>query len=288
MGTALNVIVWDVEHGSAAYVAPPGGQHIVIDLGTGSYGLSNQEFSPLKYLKDVIGVERLDAAIITHPHRDHLDDIFNLELLRPKVLLTPRHLKDSDIYAGNSEDGHHIIEKYIEVRDAYGGGPPAPEANPFLAANNEGVGIECFVPKSCGVSNLNNHSVVTVLSYGCAKMMIPGDNQPASWDELLGIPQFRQAITGTDVLVAPHHGRESGFSSALFEHINPYLTIISDDASGETSATNSYHQKSKGWKVKKHNGAIEERKCLTTRDDGMVHISFEIGSDGRTIMGVRI
>lgn len=33
----LEIIIWDVQHGSAAYVHTPGNKHIVIDLGTGSH-----------------------------------------------------------------------------------------------------------------------------------------------------------------------------------------------------------------------------------------------------------
>ena len=73
----LKIVIWDVQHGHGSYLSTPGGQDIVIDLGTGSYGDSNLEFSPLLHLKNKWKVERLDGVIISHPHRDHLDDIFD-------------------------------------------------------------------------------------------------------------------------------------------------------------------------------------------------------------------
>ena len=79
MSEELKIVVWDVQHGHAVYFQTPGGQDFVIDLGTGSYGDSDYEFSPLLHLKRKYDVVQLDGVIITHPHRDHLDDIFNFE-----------------------------------------------------------------------------------------------------------------------------------------------------------------------------------------------------------------
>lgn len=88
--------------------------------------------------------------------------------------------------------------------------------------------------------NLNNHSAVTVITCADLKLLIPGDNEPPSWNELLAKPDFVEAIGDTDILLAPHHGRESGFSPALFDHTQPRLTVISDGRFGDTSATARY------------------------------------------------
>ena len=50
MMTEAKIVFWDVERGHAAYLQSPNGRHIVIDLGTGSYG-SDYEFCPLVHLK---------------------------------------------------------------------------------------------------------------------------------------------------------------------------------------------------------------------------------------------
>ena len=89
MVNRLKIVLWDVQHGSAAFVETPNGTTFAIDLGTGSYDGSDGEFSPLLRLKCKYGIERLDGLVITHPHRDHLDDIFNLDELPPRVLVCP-------------------------------------------------------------------------------------------------------------------------------------------------------------------------------------------------------
>src|SRR5947207_1780550 len=96
----LRFIFWDVEHGSATYMATPNGKHFAFDLGQGSYERNDAVFSPLKNLYEQ-GIRQLDGVVITHPHRDHLDDIFNFDLLSPRVLWRPKHLSEAAILQGN-------------------------------------------------------------------------------------------------------------------------------------------------------------------------------------------
>ena len=129
-----------------------------------------------------------------------------------------------------------------------------------------------FTSKQCPRDNINNHSVVTVMSYLGVKFLIPGDNESPSWKELLGRKDFVSAIQSTHVLVAPHHGRESGFHAPLFERITPMLTIISDGRVVDTSATSRYSAACKGWVVTRRNGPRTERKSVTTRNDGAIEV----------------
>jgi len=286
MSGKLKIVVWDVQHGHAIYFQTPGGQDFVIDLGTGSYGDSDYEFSPLLHLKGKYDVVQLDGVIITHPHRDHLDDIFNFDELSSRVLYRPKHLSEDDIREGNRREDAEIIDKYLEINRRYSS-PVDSDTDPFLANNNGGAQIDTFIPRSCATSNLNNHSIVTVISCAGSKIIIPGDNEPPSWNELLEHQSFVSAIEGTDILLAPHHGRESGFSSELFKHISPYLTIISDGPS-DTSASDKYSNNSSGWAVHKRSGGTEKRKCVTTRKDGVIEVDFGKGADGKPYMKVTV
>ncbi len=79
----------------------------------------------------------------------------------------------SEIQASN-EKPDKIIDKYLEISKRYNS-PVTPSNNPFLEGSNGGVQIQTFAPTSCSTSNLNNHSIVTVISYAQSKMIIPGD-----------------------------------------------------------------------------------------------------------------
>ena len=151
---------------------------------------------------------------------------------------------------------------------------------PFVPTNNGGVSITTFSPKHSPKTNLNNHSIVTVIEYQGVKILSPGDNESPSWEELLADVAFREAIGNTHVLVAPHHGRESGFHPGLLDHISPVLTIISDGRTVDTSATGRYSAKTQGWNVRRRDGTYENRKCVTTRNDGAIQAIISPNNSG--------
>ena len=96
------------------------------------------------------------------------------------------------------------------------------------------------------------------------------------------------AIKGTDIYIASHHGRQSGYYSDLFKHFKPYLFIISEGKFCDTSATDRYIQHVKGWTVyKRSENKVTgfDRKCLTTRKDGTIVIKAWEGAEN-TIMDV--
>ncbi|HYT89871.1 MAG TPA: MBL fold metallo-hydrolase [Gemmataceae bacterium] len=273
-------VFWDVQHGNACYIETPTGKRLVIDCGVGSYiKPADATFSPLGHLWHRGRVRNLDAAIITHPHRDHIEDIGNLTAFKPKKVVAPRHLSKADIDKGNRGEDRDVIERYLQCLRAF------PQTLPYeqdpLNPTNSGLSILYYTPTKCATSNLNNHSIVTVVSYAGSKILIPGDNESPSWKELLELPHFVSAIKGTDILLAPHHGREAGYSVELFKHINPWLVIISDGSFSDTSATDRYSKQAKGLQVQRRtNGARLERKCVTTRNDD--YIAVELGTNSQT------
>lgn len=282
---ALEIVFWDVQHGCAAFIRTPNGLHIVQDLGTGSYG-GDEEFSPLLHLKSKYKVERLDEVIISHPHKDHIQDIMNFEGLNPRVLTRPKHLSREDIMKNVIEEDKELFEKYLEISDRYNQ-PVVDSQNPNLPANNGGVEIKTFIPSKCATSNINNHSVVTVLSYANSKVILSGDNEPASWKELLEKDDFKTAIAKADILFAPHHGRDSGFCSEIFECFKPYLTVISDGRFCDSSATDRYGKVSQGWTVhNRENGTSEKRNCVTTRSDNVIVVKLGINPDSKPYIHV--
>ncbi|MCZ7400605.1 MAG: hypothetical protein O8C61_00100 [Candidatus Methanoperedens sp.] len=283
----LEIVFWDVQHGSSTYIKTPNGKHIVQDLGIGSYGDSSKEFSPLLHLKNKWGVNQLDYVIITHPHKDHIDDIMNFDKLSPRVLSRPKHLPKNEIIKNVQEDDMHIFDKYFEINQRYSS-PVSSSEDPSLSNNNGGVEIQTFTPNSSSTSNINNHSIVTVLSYANSKVLLAGDNEPPSWKELLEKESFRNAIKNADILLAPHHGRESGFYSELFEHFKPRLTIISDGQFCDTSATDRYSKISTGWTVHHRNCEKEKRNCVTTRNDGVIVLKLGYNSDKEPFIYVTI
>ncbi|MDH0660753.1 MBL fold metallo-hydrolase [Empedobacter sp. GD03865] len=294
MSQTVKIIFWDVQAGHATYIKSPNGKHIVIDLGIGSFDDNNQGFSPLMYLKHYMGVKQLDYVIITHPHLDHIEDIVNFDELNPKILLRPKHITNEEVMQEEKATttirnrDKPIFEKYCEINNRYNS--PVDEnntSNPRKSDNYGGLKIRTFHPTSCNKNNFNNHSIITVLEFQDIKIVIPGDNERCSFEELLLKESFNDAIKDADILLAPHHGRESGYNNEFMNIVNPNLTIISDGRFCDTSATTRYSQKSKGWKVHYNDGSSEVRKCLTTRTDGEIFVDFGLRSDGKKFLQVK-
>lgn len=288
MSSEATLVFWDVQHGHSAYIYSPNNRHIAVDLGTGSYG-SSQEFSPFLHLKNKYKIERIDYVIITHPHVDHIDDIFNFDDLKPKVLLRPKHLDKEPILEKAQESEKPKIKKYFEISERYNQ-PVKDDSpdNPRNPNNYGGLRIKPFIPTKCSQNNINNHSVVAVFEYAGIKALLPGDNEPTAWNELKEMAGFLDATRNVDVLLAPHHGRESGFDNDTINHFNPRITVVSDGCFCDSSATKRYSAKSRGWAVYNNDGSSKERKCLTTRSDGVIVVKFGKNNDGTSFLNIRI
>jgi competence protein ComEC len=99
---------------------------------------------------------------------------------------------------------------------------------------------------------------------------------------------FKEAIKDSDILLAPHHGRESGYNKEFVELVNPRLTVVSDSKFCDTSANARYTAKSRGWTVYKKDGNSRERRCLTTASDGEVVAHFGRNDNGKSFLHVKI
>lgn len=294
MSQTVKMIFWDVQAGHATYIKSPNGKHIVIDLGIGSFDDNNSGFSPLMFLKENLNVSQLDYVIITHPHLDHIEDIVNFDTLSPKILLRPNHITNEEIMQEEKATqtirnrDKPIFEKYCEINKRYNS--PVRDtntSNPKLISNYGGLSIKTFHPINCNKSNFNNHSIITVLEFEGIKVVIPGDNEKSSFEELLQKESFTTCIKDADILLAPHHGRESGYNTDFINLVNPKLTIISDGRFCDTSATSRYSQKSQGLMVYYKNGSSEKRNCLTTRTDGEIFVEFGKNYNEKLFLSVR-
>ena len=269
----LRIIFWDVQHGSATYIKTPNGKHIVQDLGTGTCKNKDEKFSPLVHLKNKWDVKRLDEVIITHLHKDHIDDIMNFSKLFPRVFRGPSGPSKAEIMEGAREKDKPLFEEYFKIDERYNTSILSDE-DPENDDNNGGVSINPFFPQTCSISEINDCSIVTILSYADSKVVIPGDNESASWKALLERNDFKRAISDADILLAPHHGRISAFYPDLFNYFEPKLVIISDGPETKTSAADKYSSKSSGWRVHRRNGSSETRRCVTTRKDGVIEVKL--------------
>lgn len=256
--------VWDVQLGLAIHVKAPNGKYIIIDLGTGTYESGNT--SPLKKRKD----DNIAYMILTHPHLDHIDDILNFDMKEPKVLQIAASITNEEVLNNVRDCDRPKFEKYCKINNRYNVPVmPQDENYPGNADNYGGLGIQTFSTSACDHANFNNFSIITVFTLSGVKIVVCGDNEKESLDILMQRSDFKSAVQNADVLVAPHHGRESAYHSDFVSLVNPRITIISDTAKIDASASDKYTNMSRGLEV---DG--KTRYCLTTRNDGNITIEF--------------
>ena len=279
MSNNLKIIVWNVQHGNAIYMKTPNGRNVMFDIGTGSYD-DGSEFSPLKHLKYRWNVDCLHYLVISHPHADHISDIRNMLDLKmdPKVLNRPRDIDRDLIISSNQKKYSDIVKLYLELDGRYNG--PVPEGfHPSNPSNYGWIQISCFHQSESGTSNLNNYSGVAVIKYAGEKIIIPGDIEAAGWKVLLEREEFQQAIKGTTIFIASHHGRAAGFHSDVFDYFGPDIVIVSDGKYSDTSVTDRYRYYAEGFRVtSRSTKESQKRYVLTTRNDGVIYIETN-GSD---------
>lgn len=263
--------VWDVELGLAVHIKAPNGKYIVVDLG------SKENVSPISYLQG----KNVGYMVITHPHHDHFSDVENIGSARPTVLRRCYDYSRQELLEDASEIQKHTFEAYCDFVESYTervSGMDSPSSGiPF-----GGLSATAFSTSRCDKGNKNNFSSIVVLKLGNAKVVVCGDNESESFDELMKQDDFKEAVKEAYVLVAPHHGRESGYYEDFVTLVNPYLTIISDTSKGKTSVTEKYANHTKGWKIFNHSTSrYENRQCLTTRNDGNIQVEFGETDDSR-------
>lgn len=271
----VQMIVWDVQHGNAIYVKTPNGKHLVLDLGIGDYSGHNEAFSPLVTLRNVYKVQTIDLVLISHPHLDHIDDILNLKCFSPGVLTRPDHLTRQIVMPWVRDADKEKFEEYFRFNETYTYPVIGTAKDPSNPYNYGGLIFKTFDTPQLPTNNLNNHSIIAVLEYAGIKIIIPGDNEVASLNLLMQRDDFKAAITNCDILIAPHHGRESAYHPEFVQLANPRLTIISDGSICDTSANQKYSNMSRGWTVRSRlTGDSQQRKLLTTNHDGEVYINL--------------
>ena len=274
---SLRIIVHDVGHGQAVHAFMPSGHVVVIDLGR------SIKFSPLEGLASQTST--IDSLVVTHPHGDHIHEILALGVqgLSVRQFWRPSWLTEAEIRNANQTvyDGH--VNRYIAMSAHYTTPIPSNEVigNPDVSG---GVRITCHASVNCGRSNINNHSWVVVFEYLGVKVVIPGDNESPSWQELIKNPAFLNAAKAPDVFLASHHGRLSGYYSDLFANTEgidkPRLCAVSDGQVQDTDAAGRYSYHARGWDVRsRRNGRVAQRFCVTTRTDG--HIEIEVGQNAQ-------
>ena len=264
MAQVAKMKVWNVEKGLAVHVQAPNRKYLIVDLG------SSSTVSPLK--KRII--RKVPFMVITYPHHDHISDIGNINFSDPKVLWYAKSIPEEELLSDLGKEEKVNMESYLQFCHNHDGSI-LPENNPASGIPYRGMVVNVFSAEGCKEHKINNSSAIVVVQLGNVKIVICGDNEEESLKQLMNDDNFRNVVKDAAILVAPHHGRESGYVEEFAKWAHPVITIISDTAKSETSAIDKYDEISKGMNCYGANSQqLTFRKCLTTRKDGDIDITF--------------
>ena len=231
----LTFTLWDVGHGVSIWINTPNGANHWIDLGR------TPDFSPSEHVARAYRVSTIDYLVISHPDKDHLEDLpqFRATFGNPRVLHRNNSLPEADMV------GQRTFQYQIDFADLHSSftvsiphneSPTNPHYNGGVRyavhSLSHGIRVNGATLLGSAVIEGNNTSIVVMLLYEGVLFVCPGDIEPLGWHELwrLHSASYRTLIDAahTRFLVAPHHGRISGYCREMMDSIQPHATFISD------------------------------------------------------------
>ena len=124
----------------------------------------------------------------------------------------------------------------------------------------------------------NNSSIIRYIKYRGVRFLFAGDLETAGWEWLSKNNIYFRVLMrqGIDVLIAPHHGHDSGFPKALFNLTGKVKVIIlSKDTEASKEGSDVYSGYSNYANGVGYYNASDEctyfGKVLTTRSNGNIY-----------------
>ncbi len=275
----MRVRIWDVEHGQCAMVQhvenEVGGRLAMIDSGC------TDEWSPSTYIRRDMGRTHLDHLFITNADQDHMSDLNSLLNAGISVGTFYRNpsYTSAEYRAIKQQSGPLTADaqRYSQLLDTH----VYPITDPF-ETHMGGITYSMFWPTYPNFTNTNDLSLAVFIKYQGFSILFPGDLEGPGWRALLQRPDFRVELASTTILVASHHGRESGFCEDVFRYCSPQAVVISDK-----SIRHETQRMGHDYRAVTQNGGVmvrttgQRRQTLTTRNDGW--IQFDAHATGYSV-----
>lgn len=242
----------NVGHGDCIIIEHLSGRVTMIDICSGNIAepstaggllgivsrMADRPTKPQEYLRR-LGVTEIWRFILTHPDMDHLDGFD--ALLREFTVHNfwhPGAEREKPPFGGFSRYKEADWDRYAQVKAGNGGlnsrlvlaGDRFAYANKSDSPDGGGDGLHILAPtpaliaKANETEDPNDGSYVILYRSGGFRVIFAGDSHDATWEHIL--THHRADVENCDVLIAPHHGRDSGRSWDFLGVTNPKLTLF--------------------------------------------------------------
>ncbi len=205
----------------------------------GNFGQKEYPVNPIAYLKS-FGETSIFRFVLTHPDMDHMDGLSDVfREFSPVNFWDTNNRKEME---GFEESRYSVDdwEFYKSLRDGPQSSNPkrltlfSGSKGAYYNANEDGTGagngLYLLAPtpelvasaNKCG--DYNDCSYVILYRVDGKRIVIGGDSHDASWEHILST--HKDEVANVDLLIAPHHGRDSDRSYEFLEILQPKLTLF--------------------------------------------------------------
>lgn len=217
-----------------------------VPQGKKNYGQKKIPDNPIDYLSG-LGVNQVFRFVVTHPDMDHLDgikDFFDsFSVINIWDTDNKKEIEDFNGGGYNSEDW----EFYKTIRDKKPENRKTFYAGDSVQYFNEDL-IHILAPTKELLVEANESDDYNDSSYVLLhtpprnggkqwKILFAGDSHDKTWEYI--IDKHSALVSNVDILMAPHHGRDSKRSYDFLKTLKPKVTLFGN-ASSEHLAYGSY------------------------------------------------
>jgi beta-lactamase superfamily II metal-dependent hydrolase len=204
----------------------------------GNYDQKSDPDNPIEYLRK-IGVSSIFRFILTHPDMDHLGGVKDLfsafSVWNMWDTANTKELEESSFSTRRKlgEDWKF----YKNIRDTKTSADSDPKRLVYYSGDSydyfkqDGLKILAPTKKLMEIANeaedWNDASYVVLYKSHGRKILFSGDSEDLTWEHIL--KTWPNTVSNVDVLIAPHHGRDSGRNYEFLKTVNPSLTIFMVD-----------------------------------------------------------
>lgn len=226
--TAPPATAWffDVGQGDSILIVGRDGYSVLIDGGKTGQGLST-----LMPALDALGISRVDLAVATHAHDDHIGGLTELldygrirRLVLPRVLLETA--QNQDLAALDSESAG--LETLLLEADDHGCRVQGVETHDTMTLGRQ-IRLTVLAPADeetvnrAALADGNAWSLILLADLAGNRLLLTADCTPETERLLVS----RQAWPQAAVLKVAHHGSSQTTETTLLEQVRPLAAVIS-------------------------------------------------------------
>lgn len=190
--------------------ATEGESTVVIDCG--GYGITQNAGNMLSSYLRANGRYDIDYLMLTHLHTDHASGVVRLlNLMNVKTVILPDNAEDT------SGDG--MLESIVEAAGENG------TRIVYITHDTDFTAgmIRLSVFESSELGSRDESGIMAKLSINDYDMLVTGDVEKVVERELVQ----KHELSGTELLIVPHHGSRYSTSSELLSALRPETAVIS-------------------------------------------------------------